>query len=127
LKIDTVKRLVVEDFPVESRAFVQKLAVVLNPFLDSVTTCLTSNITADNLKGKVWSIDLPIGKSTSTVAWDLNETPTNVQITKLALSTGLPPAAAFALSWSYANKQVTLTFLGLDASKAHKTTIEGRV
>jgi hypothetical protein len=119
LKIDTVKRLVVEDFPVESRAFVQKLAVVLNPFLDSVTTCLTSNITADNLKGKVWSIDLP--------AWDLNETPTNVQITKLALSTGLPPAAAFALSWSYANKQVTLTFLGLDASKAHKTTIEGRV
>lgn len=127
MKIDTVRRIIVEDFPSESRAFVQKLATVLNPFLDTVTTCLTSNITADNLKGKAWTLNLAAGLSTANVTWGLNEPPTNVQIAKLALSTGIAPAAAFSLSWSYANNMITLTFIGLDATKAHKITIEGRV
>lgn len=128
MKISTVKKLVLEDFPAANRDLIQKLAQVLNPFLDQQTTALTSNLTIENLKGRQFTIDLKAAQTTASVAWDLNEKPTIVVVAKLTKSDGVtPPSGVFSMSWTYNTKnQIALTFQGLDSGTAYKVVIEGR-
>lgn len=128
MKISSIKKLVVEDFKVDVRETVQRLAQILNPFLEQVVQVLSGNLTlADNFKGKVFDIDLPAGTSTYTVAWAINEKPTAVYIGQLTKSDLSTVSAVFALSWKYENEKIKLTFLGLDAGTKHKIKIIGIV
>jgi hypothetical protein len=128
MKISSIKKLVVEDYKSEVRETIQRLATVLNPFLDQVVQAMSGNLTTrDNLKCKVYSIELPAGTSTYTVAWPLNEKPTSVHIGQLTKNDFSAPAAVFALSWRYDSAKIILTFIGLNASFAHKITIIGAV
>lgn len=128
MKISTVKKLVLEDFPAANRDLIQKLAQVLNPFLDQQTTALTSNLTVENLKGRQFIISLAAKATMASVAWNLNEKPTVVVIAKLTKSDGVtPPSGVFSMSWTYTTKnQIALTFQGLDVATAYKVVIEGR-
>ena len=128
MKISSIKKLVVEDFKVDVRETVQRLAQILNPFLDQTVQAIAGNLTlADNFKGKVYDIDLPADTSTYTVAWEINEKPTAVYIGQLTKSDLSAVSAVFALSWKYDNKTINLTFLGLTAGTKHKVKLIGIV
>jgi hypothetical protein len=127
-KIQSVKKLIVEDFSSASRELIQRLAAVLNPFLDQVVTALSQKITfADNLKCKTYNFTLAEGISSIVVAWDFNEKPTAVYIGNLTKSNGQAPSAVFALSSYHSDRKLTLTFLGLDASTAHTVTVIAQI
>lgn len=127
-KIQAVKKIIVEDFAADSRELIQRLASVLNPFLDQVITALSQRITfADNLRSKTYDIKLAEGVSTMVVAWEFNEKPTAVTIANLTKSNGQPPSQVFALSSQHSDRKITLTFLGLDAGTAHSATVIAQV
>lgn len=125
MKLSSVRKIVLEDYPDTSRDVVQRLAQTLNPFLDQISTAMGSQLTlSDNLKGKVYqNVKLGEGVYTKILAWDVNEKPLSVTIGNLALQGGAAPAAAFSLSWILNSKGLNLTFLGLDPAAAHVATI----
>lgn len=129
MKINGIKKIVVEDYELDDRNLVQRLALTLNGFLDQVTTALNGNITTkDNQKSKIYRVDLPAGTSSKLVAWDLNEKPTSAEIAQLTLRDGTSPAAVFSLSWRYdPSKGIYLTFIGLDGSTHHSATVIAKV
>jgi len=129
LKITNSKKIVVEDFGTKDRETVKRLAATLNPHLDQVAQALGTNLTLrDNFKAKVYAgITLAAGSSTYTCSWDLNEKPTAVLLGHLVKSTGDAPSAVFSMSWRYENKQIYLTFLGLNGATAYTATIVGLV
>jgi hypothetical protein len=123
-KITSSRKLVVEDYPSDSRPLVQRLAQVLNGFLDQAATAINGGLTIrENLKSKVYSISLPAGTSTQTVAFDLNERPSVVALGNLTKSDTTSPTAVFSLSWRIDSKGLHLSFLGLDAATAHTATV----
>lgn len=127
-RINSVKKLVVEDYSSDDRQLVQKLAQVLNPFLEQVSLAINGQQTLrDNLKSKVYKISLPAGTSARTVAWNLNEKPTSVIIGALTKTDGTAPADVFCLSWRYDGEGIHLTFLGLDGSTDYISTIIAQV
>lgn len=128
-KIQAIKKLVVEDFPEENRVLVEKLAGILNPFLDQVNTALSQKLTyADNLKSKVYSFQLAAGVSTIVLAWDFNEKPTAVYIGNLTRANGTAPSsAAFSLSTYQSDKKLNITFIGLDSATAYSATVIAQI
>jgi hypothetical protein len=123
-KITSSRKLVVEDYPSDSRPLVQRLAQVLNGFLDQAATAINGGLTIrENLKSKVYSISLPAGTSTQPVAFDLNERPSVVALGNLTKSDTTSPTAVFSLSWRIDSKGLHLSFLGLDAATAHTATV----
>jgi len=127
-KVTGVKKINVEDFPSSSREVVGKLASVLNSFLTQVVTAITQQITyADNLKGKVYSVDLTAGTSTAKVAWTLNEKPTAIYLGNLTLADYSAPSSAYSLSSYFKDGQINMTFIGLSAGSAHKATVIAQV
>jgi len=63
MQLSNVRRIVIEDFPKESRQTVEKLAVILNPFMEEVNTLTTGNISYDNLARNKVIVDLTVDAS----------------------------------------------------------------
>ncbi len=127
-KLNSVKKIILEDYAQEYRELVQRLALTLNSFLDQTTTAINGGLTLrDNFKSKTYQVDLPAGTSTKTVAWTLNEKPTSVVIGNLTKSDTSAPSAVFSLSWKYTSKGLVLTFLGLDGSTDYVATIIAQI
>jgi hypothetical protein len=128
VKVNAVKKIIIEDYDATQRTLVQRLALTLNTFLDQVSSAINGNLTLkENFKGKVYKLDLPAGTSTITVGWSLNEKPTAVLLGALTKADTTAPSAAFSMSWRYENKTIVVTFQGLDGSTAHTTTIVAQV
>jgi len=53
MKLNNLKRIVVEEFPQDQQALVEKLAFSLNPMLDQLTTAFNKNIDFDNLNQEI--------------------------------------------------------------------------
>jgi hypothetical protein len=53
MKLNNLKRIVVEEFSQEDQPVVEKLAFSLNPMLDQLTTAFNKNIDFDNLNQEV--------------------------------------------------------------------------
>lgn len=60
MQLSNVRRIVIEDFKKEDRAVVEKLAVILNPFMDDVVTLTQGNIDYDNLARSKVTVDLTV-------------------------------------------------------------------
>jgi len=58
MQISNPRRIIVEDFPKESRPVVEKLATVINSFQEEVVTLTQGNIGIDNLNRSIVSIDV---------------------------------------------------------------------
>ena len=124
MKISPSKRLVVEDYKVESRELVTRLGQTLNTFLDQTSTALSSQLTlADNLKSQRFTTVLPVASSTTSFSYTLNERPTEVRIGQITRVDGTAITAAFSLTWSYDGAKIAVVLQGLDAGKAHNITI----
>jgi hypothetical protein len=127
-KIQSIKKIIVEDFPADLRDTVTKLASVLNPFLDQVSSALSSKLSyADNIQCQKYDFQLAADVSTIVLAWGQAEKPSAVYIGNLTKTNGEAPSAAFSLSSYHSDKKITMTFLGLAAGTAHNVTVIAQI
>jgi hypothetical protein len=126
-KINSTRKIVVEDYPVETRGWMQKLVQVLNPFLEQAYFALVQGLTTkDNLKAQSNSVTVASSQSYPIkVAWTLNERPTAVFVASIADSTGAA-VQPYAMEWVFNNGQVEVTLTGIAANE-HKLTLLGLV
>lgn len=119
-KINSTKKLILEDYPQEVRPWLRKVFDVLNRFLEQVYYALVQGLTtADNLKAQVNSITIPANQTYPvTIAWTLNERPTAVWAANISESTGAV-VPAYSFSWVYNNGQVEITLNGLSSSSKY--------
>ena len=126
MRINSAKKIVVEDFPQAERSLVQRLALIMNNFLEQIAQALTNNLTiSENLKAKVYKQQMASGVSTLRVTWDLNEKPNAVFVGSLTRTDGVVPPV-FCLHWTYSDKIITCTFTGLGTA-IHNVTLIGMV
>lgn len=126
-KINSTKRLVLEDFPSEVRSWLTKLIQPLNQFTSEVIAALSSGLTiADNLKAKKYDVTIAVSQAYPIkLAYTLNEKPTSVQVAYCMEDTGSPttPTAAYCVWWSYSNSELSVTMIGLDTAKRYKLVL----
>lgn len=130
-KINSVKRLVVEDFPSEVRKWLAKLIQPLNQFTSEVIAALSGGLTiADNFKSKKYELTIAASQSYPIkLAYTLNERPTSVQVAYCMEDTGTPstPTVAYSVWWTYSNSELSITMIGLDAAKRYKLVLVAQV
>lgn len=125
-KINSTKRIIIEEFPAEIRVWFKKLIEPLNRFLEQVYFALVNGITVrDNLKAQVNSITLEASSTKAKISWTLNERPTAVFVANIVDTTGAA-VSPYSMSWVFKDGQVELTLNGLAARK-HTLTILGLV
>lgn len=61
MNLSNVRRIIVEDYPEESRETVGKLATVINSFMDEVTTLSRNKVDYDNLNRSLIVLDVTVG------------------------------------------------------------------
>ena len=131
MKINAVRRLVLEDFPSEVRSWLTKLIQPLNQFTGEVIAALSGGLTiGDNLKAKKY--DLTIAASQAypiKLSYTLNEKPTSVSVAYCMEDTGTPttPTVAYSVWWTYSNNELSVTMIGLDAAKRYKVIVLAQV
>ena len=127
-KINSTKKLIIEDFPAEVRPWLKKLIDPLNRFLEQAYYALVQGLTtADNLKAQVNSFTVTTNQVYPIkFAWKLNERPTAVWVANITESTGAA-VAAFSTSWVYDNGQVEVTLNGLSSSNEYNLKLIGLV
>jgi hypothetical protein len=128
-KLNTIRRLVVEDYPKEVRTWLNSMIYILNPFLEQVYTALVNQLTyQDNLKAQVNRLNLMSGETDKLVRWGLNEQPTSVILGQILKSDGTHPTNQITMTWLYTQSgQLSIKFNGLDASTEYRATIIGQV
>lgn len=126
-KINSTKKLVLEDYPTEVRPWLRKLVDPLNRFLEQAYYALVNGLTTkDNLKAQVNSITIEAAQAYPIkYSWNLNERPTAVWAANIVDQTGAA-VEPHSLSWVYNNGQVEVTLNGLATNK-HTLTIIGLV
>ena len=128
-KFNTIRRLVVEDYPKEVRPWLNKMIYILNPFLEQVYTSLVNGITIrDNTKGKILELTILPGETDKLLKWDVNEKPTSVIIGQILKSDGAHPTNQITMTWLYTqNDQLEIKFNGLESSTKYRVTLIGQV
>lgn len=126
-KINSTKKLVIEDYPAEVRPWLRKLIDPLNRFLEQVYFALVQGLTTkDNLKAQVNTITIAANQTYPVkISWNLNERPTAVFAANIVDTTGAA-VDPHSFSWVYNNSQVEITLNGLSANE-HKLTTLGLV
>lgn len=67
MQLSNVRRIVIEDFAKEDRPAVEKLATILNPFMEEVVTLSEGNVSYDNLNRSKVSADITVDASGNAV------------------------------------------------------------
>ena len=128
MKLSTIKKIIVEDFPQDLRGWLPKLATPLNSFLEQVYKVLAKGITiSDNLKAEKTTLTVFAGEETKSIRWSLNERPSLVLLGSATYSDGNIPVTQITINWVYSNGQILVTFYGLDGVSKYRVTIVGVV
>lgn len=128
MRLNSAKKIIVEDFSETEQTLVRKLSDVLNPFIWSVFTAISKQLTfSENIKSQVFVINLSVGESSKVLKWEVNERPTAIFIANALLDGNLVIAQPLSVSWTYDSGKLSVTFVGLNAAKAHKITLVGVV
>ena len=142
--ISDIKRIVVEDFPTADQAMMQKLAFILNPFLDDVVQAFDGNITVGNLTRQYASCTIKTNPSTTsylingistggtinpTVKIKSNLTGPLVGIHVINVNNATNPASyplgAVGITWTVSGNIVTITSVqGLPDGQSFNLTLE---
>lgn len=127
-KINSTKKIVIEEFPSEVRGWLKKLVEPLNRFLEQVYYALVNGLTiGDNLKAHIKESTLAPSQSYPIKqSWELNQRPTAVLVASIRESTG-GAVPAYSMVWVYNSGALELTFAGLDNTKRYHVTILGLV
>ena len=129
-KINSIKRFFTEDFPSEVRPWIsEKLLVPLNQFIDQSVSALNGGLTLqDNLKCRKY--DMIISRSQTypiKLQWPLNEIPSAVYLARFVADDNTTPSAAVSVFWLYDANQISVTLIGLDATKKYNLRLIAQV
>jgi type IV secretory pathway ATPase VirB11/archaellum biosynthesis ATPase len=61
MQISNVRRIIVEDYPEDSRETVGKLATVINSFMDEMVSMSRNKVDFDNLNRSLITVDVTVG------------------------------------------------------------------
>ena len=128
MKLNSIRKIALEDYPEEIRSWFVKLTYTLNPFLEQVYSIAVNGITlADNLKAQTFKLTILAGETTKSVSWTLNERPTSVHLGQILKADGNHPDNSITMTWTYINGQIKCKFFNLDSSTKYQITIIGQV
>jgi hypothetical protein len=131
-KLDNIRRLRPEDYTEKNRPLINKLAFILNPFMEQVVRVLNGNIDQENLSSTITEIEVTV---------DSNGTPILnnkfniglpsifngafcINAVNLTTSTNYPTSAPF-LSTTISNGLLVINNIsGLQANEKYRLTIE---
>jgi hypothetical protein len=126
MKFSVSKKILLEDFPVEQRAWLNALLQPLNSFMEKVSDNLSGGLTiADNGRAIVKTVDV-VANQTYPIKLNVQSIkgrPVSVVIGGLRVKDGTTPSAAYSVYWTYDEGTLSYTFLGLDSSKAYSITL----
>ena len=131
-KVNNVKRLVKEDFDSKDQALVDKLAYIINPFFDQLTSAFNKQLTtADNLSREITTITVVMiaGKIVPQVQFKTALSAPIIGLNVLScnniLNTGVYPITAPFISWAVNQKIITvLNISGLQTDCKYSITLE---
>jgi hypothetical protein len=63
MKLENVRRIIAEDFPKDQQNLVNKLAIILNNFMETTFNVLNNNVNFDNLSAELVTIKVTVDKS----------------------------------------------------------------
>lgn len=126
-KINSTKKVVLEDFPADVRPWLKKLVDPLNRFLEQAYYALVNGLTTtDNLKAQTNTLTIASNATyPMKYAWRLNERPTAILVASIVDNTGVA-VEPYAMSWIYNNGTVEVTLNGL-AAREHTIKLLGLV
>jgi hypothetical protein len=117
MRLNSAKKLIPEDYPEKDYELVRRLADALNPFIFSVFTAISKQITLyENLKAQTFTINLEAGESTKEIKYDLNERPNAVYIGNALKSDNTQVSEAITISWILNQGSLNVKFIGLNAA-----------
>ena len=126
------KRILVEDFPAEYRGLTEKLAFVLNPFMEKLTNAFNKDITVTenlSMEYKTFTVEVDVNgipKSTTAFTTTLGRLTGLLVVNHQDLSTGIFSNLTGApyCTFSQSNNIVTLDHIaGLDLDKKYSLTL----
>lgn len=124
MKLSTIKKIIIEDFPSEQRKWLPKLTVPLNNFLEQGYKALAKGLTiSDNLRAETTRLRILAGETTRKIRWTQVEKPTVCFLGGITYNNGVAPDTVIVMYWTYAEGQITLTFKGLDAAEIYDVVI----
>lgn len=127
MRLNSAKKITPEDFGKDIE-LVRKLADILNPFIFSVFTAISKQLTlAENLKSQIFSVDLLAGENQKILKWEVNERPTSLIVGSVLKSDNTLASQNVGISWILEGNQLTVKFNGLDGSTAYKIKLIGQV
>ena len=128
MRLNSAKKLIPEDFPEKDYDLVRRLADALNPFIFSVFTAISKQITLyENLKAQTFTVSLDAGETTKDIKYDLNERPTAVFIGNALKSDSTQVSEAITVSWVLNQGSLNVKFIGLNAATKYKITLIAQV
>lgn len=128
MRLNSAKKLIPEDFPEKDYELVRRLADALNPFIFSVFTAISKQITLyENLKAQTFTVSLDAGETTKDIKYDLNEKPTAVYIGNALKSDNTQVNEAITISWVLNQGNLNVKFIGLNAATKYKITLIAQV
>lgn len=127
-KINSTKKIIIEEFPIEVQGWLKKLVEPLNRFLEQVYFALVNGLTiADNLKAQVNVVSIAANQDyPMRLSWRLNERPTAMLIAQIGESTG-GAMPVHSMTWLFNNGTIEMTFVGLDLTKKYNVVTLGIV
>lgn len=130
MKLSTQKKLALEEIPQEHRGWFGKVLNPLNKFIEQVFFAISKGLTiGDNLKAQTFSLKITADQDyPMKVSWTINERPTAVLLASIIEDTGAPGTIpVHSHQWEFSNGSISITFNGLEATKAYKAVVVGLV
>lgn len=127
MKIQPIKRFILEEFPKDIRSWLDKIFQPLNTFMEQSVALSNNGITiADNLKAQTFEVTVYGNGFPAKRSWRLNQKPIavwEVAISEEEAGTGtIPP---HSLIWSFKGDSVEFTVNGLNAGTKYRITFIG--
>ncbi len=129
MKISSIKKLILEEFPVEIKPWLDKLFQPLNKALSQTNQALSGQLTiGDNVKGAV--IRIGVVANTARFTWTINEKPNAIFVGSIIEDSAAPgtiPTYSIGTWTIDSSNQIIVPFSGLDVAKKYKVKIIGLV
>lgn len=127
MKIQPIKRFILEEFPKEVRSWLDKMFQPLNTFMEQTVALSNNGITVqENLKAQVFEIVVYGQDPPQSRAWKMNQRPVGVwevDIAEVANATGTIPA--HSLLWTYKGDSIEFKLNGLTSGVKYRLTFIG--